>query len=199
MPAISNTTPASLNTDNQNTNHTLRGWLPVIMTMPLLVTVLLFLLCTPTLYWMVRYGRIAGTEGSSSSRGPASTEFASTDDRDLPRLDSIAPPKTSKDMRRELTDVVHVSWAMLSSDMTWTLTWFVTWRVSILSTQIVLLRGTLRNMIHAPYAHVIFASPKPVLQRPSQAHVSDHGADVAGLVLDLDPDNLDLTTIQTAR
>ncbi|KAJ9419256.1 hypothetical protein QL093DRAFT_2356508 [Fusarium oxysporum] len=99
MPAINNTIPASSNTDNQDSSHTLPGWV-LIMTMPLLVAVVLFLICIPRLYDLKRYGRTAGTEG------------------DLPHLDVIAPSKTSKEMRRELADGAHVSWAMLSSDMT---------------------------------------------------------------------------------
>ncbi|KAH7153702.1 hypothetical protein DER46DRAFT_649238 [Fusarium sp. MPI-SDFR-AT-0072] len=133
MPAISNTPPATTpNPDNQDLYYTLLGWLP-IMTMPLLLVVFLFLLSIPRLYGLVRYGRTAATEGSSSSRGSASTESTS---RDLPHLDAIAPPKTGKEMRRELTDGAHVSWAMMSSDMAWAYVGlYYTYSLSILRRQ----------------------------------------------------------------
>ncbi|KAJ9419695.1 hypothetical protein QL093DRAFT_2371756 [Fusarium oxysporum] len=190
MPAISNTTPAYPNSDNQNSNHTLLGWLPVIMTMSLLIAVVLFLMCIPRLYGLVRYGRTAGTEGSSSSRGPASTESASTKDRDLPHLDAIAPPKTSKEMRRELTDEAHVSWAMLSSDticaiclegiqdtdMVRHLACEPTFHSDCIATWYLAKHDT------CPICAFHFASPKPVLQRPSQAHVSSHRADDSSIL-----------------
>ncbi|KAI3571392.1 hypothetical protein IWW34DRAFT_795906 [Fusarium oxysporum f. sp. albedinis] len=108
MPTINNTTPASSNTGNQDSTHTLPGWV-LVMTMPLLVVVVLFLICIPRLYELMRYGRTAGTEGSSSSPGPASTETTGTEARDLSHLDVFAPPKISKEMRRGLADGAHVS------------------------------------------------------------------------------------------
>ncbi|KAJ9419564.1 hypothetical protein QL093DRAFT_2369635 [Fusarium oxysporum] len=184
MPAISNTPPATTpNPDNQDLYYILLGWLP-IMTMPLLLVVFLFLLSIPRLYGLVRYGRTAATEGSSSSGGSASTESTS---RDLPHLDAIAPPKTGKEMRRELTDGAHVSWAMMSSDMACAIclegiqdTDMVrhlvcehTFHANCIATWYLAKHDT------CPICAVNFASSKPVLQAASQAHVSDHRADDA--------------------
>ncbi|KAJ9419937.1 hypothetical protein QL093DRAFT_2375662 [Fusarium oxysporum] len=187
MPAISNTFPVTTpNSDNRDSKHTLLGWLPV-MAMPLLLVVVLFLMCIPRLYGLVRYGRIAGAEGSSSSQRSASTESTSIEDRDLPHLDAIAPQKTSKDIRRELTDGAHVSWAMLSSDMTCVIciegiqdTDMVrhlacehTFHSNCIATWYLAKHDT------CPICAVNFTSSKPVLQGPSQAHVSDQRADDA--------------------
>ncbi|KAH7169836.1 uncharacterized protein B0J16DRAFT_351639 [Fusarium flagelliforme] len=180
MPVISNTTPASSNPDNQDSNHTLPGWLLVTM-MPLLVVVVLFLICVPRLYQLMRYGRTSGTERSSSSPGFASTEPTSTEARDLLHLDVIAPPKTSEEMRRELTDGAHVCWAMLSSDticaiclediqdtdMVRHLACEHTFHSNCIATWYLAKHDT------CPICAFHFVSPKPVLQRPSQAHISD--------------------------
>ncbi|KAJ9413211.1 hypothetical protein QL093DRAFT_2510645 [Fusarium oxysporum] len=189
MPAINNTIPASSNTDNQDSSHTLPGWV-LIMTMPLLVAVVLFLICIPRLYELMRYGRTAGTERSSSSPGPASTEATGTEARDLPHLDVIAPSKTSKEMRRELADGAHVSWAMLSSDMTCSiclediqdtdmirhLACEHTFHSDCIATWYLAKHDT------CPICAFHFASPEPVLQRPSQAHVSSHRADDSSIL-----------------
>ncbi|QJS76599.2 uncharacterized protein FOBCDRAFT_228553 [Fusarium oxysporum Fo47] len=178
MPAISNTTSALPNTNNQDSNHTLPGWLLVIA-MPLLVVMVLFLICIPRLYELARYGRNARTEGSSSYPGPASIQSTGTEARDLPHLDDIAPSKTTKEMRRELADGAHVSWAMLTSDITCSIC------LQVIQDTDMVRRLACEHTFHSeciatwylakhdtcPICAFHFVSPKPMLQRPSQVHV----------------------------
>lgn len=66
MPAISNATPASPSTDDQNSNYALRGWLPVITTMPLLIAVVLFLMCIPR-YVFLKYSKLILIQSPNSN------------------------------------------------------------------------------------------------------------------------------------
>ncbi|KAJ9419495.1 hypothetical protein QL093DRAFT_2565559 [Fusarium oxysporum] len=81
--------------DNQDQNHALLGWLAAVI-MPLLTLVILFIVGIP------RYERVAVTNASNSSPSSSSSASSSTEARDLPHLDMITPPKTSKEIRSEL-------------------------------------------------------------------------------------------------
>ncbi|KAJ9419318.1 hypothetical protein QL093DRAFT_2358826 [Fusarium oxysporum] len=81
--------------DNQDQNHKLLGWL-VAEIMPLLALVGLFIVVIYKFYEWARCGRVAVTDASNSSPSSSSSASSSTEARDLPHLDTIAPPKTSK-------------------------------------------------------------------------------------------------------
>ncbi|KAG7402572.1 hypothetical protein Forpe1208_v017118 [Fusarium oxysporum f. sp. rapae] len=104
--------------DNQDQNHALLGWLAAVI-MPLLALVILFIVGIPRFYEWARYGRVAVTDASNSSPSSSSSASSSTEARDLPHLDTIAPPKTSKEIRSELEHQVHASWAIPVPNMTW--------------------------------------------------------------------------------
>ncbi|KAJ9419711.1 hypothetical protein QL093DRAFT_2372115, partial [Fusarium oxysporum] len=99
-------------------NHALLGWLAAVI-MPLLALVGLFIVGISRFYEWARYGRVAVTDDSNSYPSSSSSGLSSTEARDLPHLDAIAPPKTSKEIRSELEHKVHASWAIPVPNMTW--------------------------------------------------------------------------------
>ncbi|RBR16187.1 hypothetical protein FVER53590_25688 [Fusarium verticillioides] len=89
------------------------AWLAAIL-LPLMALIIMFLVGIPKVY------RWARPRSSVSSGGTSPTTVSSSDSqrRDLPHLDSFAPPRTSKDMRSNIMSHTHASWAEPASNMT---------------------------------------------------------------------------------
>ncbi|EXK24559.1 hypothetical protein FOMG_18725 [Fusarium oxysporum f. sp. melonis 26406] len=179
MPVLIRDAPfTTQDPDNQDQNHALLGWLAAVI-MPLLTLVILFIVGIPRFYEWARYERVAVTDASNSSPSSSSSASSSTEARDLPHLDTIAPPKTSKEIRSELEHQVHASWAIPVPNMT-----CVICLGAVEDTDIVrhlacehtfhsecIATWYLAEHDTCPICAYDFMLSKPLLERPSQAHM----------------------------
>ncbi|KAK2684684.1 hypothetical protein QWA68_016493 [Fusarium oxysporum] len=85
-------------------SHDLLVWLPIIL-LPLTALAILFLVGIPRFYKWAR----PATATASAETSPPSSSSRSSEPRDMPHLDALTPPRTSKDMRSDIIHHVHVS------------------------------------------------------------------------------------------
>ncbi|EWZ30487.1 hypothetical protein FOZG_15969 [Fusarium oxysporum Fo47] len=109
--------------ENSAPSDGMLAWLSAIL-LPIMALTMMFLVGLPKVY---RWARPRSSL-SSGATSPTTVSSSSSQRRDLPHLDSLAPPKTSKDMRSNIMSHAHASWAVPAFNMTWYVSGHVTIR-----------------------------------------------------------------------
>ncbi|EWZ30488.1 hypothetical protein BFJ63_vAg6208 [Fusarium oxysporum f. sp. narcissi] len=99
--------------ENSAPSDGMLAWLSAIL-LPIMALTMMFLVGLPKVY---RWARPRSSL-SSGATSPTTVSSSSSQRRDLPHLDSLAPPKTSKDMRSNIMSHAHASWAVPAFNMT---------------------------------------------------------------------------------